>query len=88
MVDQRVNSWRQAVADSGLSCFDGFLKTLDRWFEGITHYFHDRHSSGFVEGLNNKLKVIKRRCYGLLDPVRLFQRIQLDLEGVRLLGSA
>jgi transposase len=37
-----------------------------------------------VEGLNNKLKVIKRRRYGLLDPARLFQRIQLDLEGERL----
>jgi transposase len=26
------------------------------------HYFIDRHTSGFVEGFNNKLKVIKRRC--------------------------
>ncbi len=83
-----LNGWRQAVVDSGLSCFDGFLKTLDNWFDEITNYFHDRHSSGFVEGLNNKLKVIKRRCYGLLDPVRLFQRVRLDLEGERLLGLA
>lgn len=82
-----LNGWRQAIVESGLNCFDGFLKTLDNWFDEITNYFHDRHSSGFVEGLNNKLKVIKRRCYGLLDPLKLFQRIQLDLEGERILAS-
>lgn len=38
------------------------------------------HTSGFLEGLNNKLKVIKCRYFGLLDPGRLFQRIQIDLQ--------
>lgn len=47
--------------DSGLTCFDAFLKTLDTWFDEITNYCLDRYSSGFVEGLNNKLKMIKRR---------------------------
>jgi len=84
---QYLHAWRQAVKKSGLRCFDAFLKTLDHWFDEISNYFHDRHNSGFVEGLNNKLKVIKRRCYGLLDPMRLFQRIQLDLDGDRILAS-
>ena len=44
----------------------------------------NRHNSGFVEGLNNKIKVLKRRCYGLLNLDRLFQRLFLDLEGYRL----
>ncbi len=26
---------------------------------------------GFVEGFNNKLKVIKRRCYGILNVTHL-----------------
>lgn len=81
---ERIEAWRQLVTDSGLDCFDAFLTTLTNWGEEIANYFNGRHSSGFVEGLNNKLKVIKRRCYGLLDPVRLFQRIQLDLEGEEL----
>jgi transposase len=81
---ERLERWQQQVKASGLACFDRFLKTLDSWREEIANYFHERHSSGFVEGLNNKLKVIKRRCYGLLDPGSLFQRIQLDLEGERL----
>ena len=36
-----------------------------------------------MEGLNNKLKVLKRRCYGLRNVVRFFQRLTLDLEGYR-----
>jgi transposase len=44
----------------------------------------ERHSSGFVEGLNNKIKVIKRRCYGILNAKHLFQRIYLDLFGHKL----
>ncbi len=43
-------------------------------------YFLNRYSSGFVEGLNNKLKVIKRRCYGILKPATLFQRLFIDIE--------
>jgi transposase len=47
--------------------------------EQIVNYFIHRHSSGFVEGLNNKIKVIKRRCYGILNAEHLFQRIFLDI---------
>src|SRR4029434_8840593 len=50
----------------------------------IANYFIDRHTSGFVEGFNNKLKVIKRRCYGIVNVTHLFQRIQLDLYGYSL----
>ncbi|MBK8754138.1 MAG: transposase [Candidatus Competibacteraceae bacterium] len=52
--------------------------------EGILNYFEGRQTSGFVEGLNNKLKLITRRCYGLDDSIELFQRLWLDIEGARL----
>ena len=29
----------------------------------------------------NKIKVIKRRCYGITNIKHLYQRIHLDLEG-------
>ena len=45
--------------------------------------FVDLQPSGFVEALNNKLKVLKRRCYGMRNVGRLFQRLTLDLEGYR-----
>lgn len=69
---------------SSLSCFDRFLDTLDHWWTEITNYFAHRDSSGFVEGLNNNLNVLKRRCYGLFNLGHLFQCIFLDLEGYRL----
>lgn len=79
-----LRAWETQVVDSGLTCFDGFLKTLHRHWEAITNYFVDLLTSGFVEGFNNKLKVLKRRCYGLPNLDHLFQRIFLDLEGYRL----
>lgn len=73
--------WIAAVEKSGLDCFDKFIKTLKERMEIITNYFVNRSNSGWIEGLNNKIKVIKRRCYGLSDVANLFRRIWLDLNG-------
>lgn len=80
---KRLIKWRDKVRRQGLACFDKFLTTLDNWLNEIANYFVDRLSSGFVEGLNNKVKTIKRRCYGILRGTTLFQRLYLDLEGYR-----
>lgn len=80
---RRIRFWRQRVSKSGLRCFDGFLSLLDTWRDLIANYFIDHQTSAFVEGLNNKLKVLKRRCYGLGNVGRLFQRLTLDLDGYR-----
>jgi transposase len=81
---QAIKDWRQDVETSQLTCFDPFLITLATYLDEITNYFLHRDSSGFVEGLNNKIKVLKRRCYGLLNLDHLFQRLFLDLEGYAL----
>lgn len=80
---RRLMKWREKVLHSGLACFNKFLTTLDNWLDKIANYFTDRLNSGFVEGLNNKVKTIKRRCYGILCPETMFQRLYLDLEGYR-----
>lgn len=80
------NGWSTRVKRSGLRCFDTFIKTLNLHKDDISNYFLGRHNSGFVEGLNNKIKVIKRRCYGLLNRKHLFQRLYLDLFGYSLYG--
>jgi len=80
----RLRAWKALVQQSGATCFEGFLKTLDERMEIITNYFVDRHSSGFVEGLNNKIKVIKRRCYGIFNVGHFFQRLMIDLRGYEL----
>src|SRR6266852_1606854 len=84
---QEIKKWRRRVKASGLKCYESFFTTLDTWLEEITNYFLQRHNSGFVEGLNNKIKVLKRRCYGIFNLSHLFQRIFLDLEGYRLFAS-
>lgn len=80
---RRIRFWRERVTKSRLTCFEGFLKLLDTWLELIVNYFIDHQTSAFVEGLNNKLKVLKRRCYGLGNVGRLFQRLTFDIDGYR-----
>jgi transposase len=64
------------------------VAALPKWMDEITNYFIQRQPSGFVEGLNDKIKVIQRRCYGIYDLGRLCQHIWLDVEGRRLFGYA
>ena len=80
---KRLLRWADKVRRSLLTCFDTFLTTLDNWLDEIANYFINRLSSGFVEGLNNKVKTLKRRCYGIPRVTTLFQRLYLDLEGYR-----
>ena len=56
--------------------------------EPISNYFRKRETSGFVEGLNNKAKVTKRRCYGILSVKTFFQRLFLDTQGYDLFLGA
>lgn len=79
-----IKRWMKGIGSSGLRCFDSFLTTLNNWLDEITNFFVNRQSSGFVEGFNNKVKVLKRRCYGITNLSHLFQRLFLDLEGYRL----
>ncbi len=73
--------WKLQVKQQGLTCFSRFLTTRDTYLHEITNYFLDRRTSGFVEGFNNTLKVLKRRCYGIVNVTHFYQRIVLDLEG-------
>jgi transposase len=78
-----IKKWIKEISESTLTCFDKFIATLNKNWNDILNYFHrkQRKNSGFIEGLNNKIKVIKRRCYGIFNIEKLFQRIFLDLEG-------
>jgi transposase len=81
-----IRAWCKRVRASGLAEFERFLGTIERWIAEITNYFRGRQTSGFVEGFNNRVKVLNRRCYGIFDVGRLFQRLTLDLHGYQLFG--
>ena len=53
--------------------FKESVGTICRWFGEVTGYFDNRTTSGAVEGINNKLKLIKRSGYGF----RNFDNFQL-----------
>ena len=84
---KKIEAWIEQVQASDLTCFDPFLNTLSNHLDEITNYFLHRDTSGFAEGLNNKLKVLKRRCYGIFNLGRLFQRLSLDLNGYSIFPS-
>lgn len=77
----KINRWIKSVEKSELSCFNKFISTLKKYQPYIANYFKQRKNSGFVKGLNNKIKVAKRRCYGLYKVSTIFQRLFLDLQG-------
>lgn len=85
---QWLEMWCQVITAEAITGFERFLGTLHNHWDEITNYFLNRQSSGFVEGFNNKIKVLKRRCYGIFNLGHLFQRIRLDLEGYRLFATA
>lgn len=78
--ERRLTAWIKKVERLKATCFRPFVKTLSAQWPLIINYFADRVTSGFVEGLNNKIRTITRRCYGIRKPSTLFQRLWLDLE--------
>ena len=58
---------------------DGFYCTYERWQEQILNYFEAGQTSGVVEGVNNKARVITKRAYGIKSADTLWTRLLLDL---------
>lgn len=56
-----------------------FFRTFDAHREAILEYFAGRKTSGPVEGLNNKARVITKRCYGVKNTQTLWNRLCLDV---------
>ena len=62
-------NWRNALKWQRLKPYEKFAALIDRHWDGIAAYCkpENKVSLGFVEGLNNKIRVIQRRAYGLRD---------------------
>lgn len=61
---QALQAWIERARATHLSSLRPFLTTLHNWGTQILNYFHHRITQGFVEGMNNKIKLVKRRCFG------------------------
>ena len=64
------NDWYTGVFKLGMwlskakKYFPNSNNTIIRWYQEIISYFDNMTTSGTVEGINNKLKLIKRSGYG------------------------
>lgn len=58
----RIQKWIVICERENL--FPKFRKTLSKWLDMIANYFQNRTTSSMVEGINNKIKLIKRRAFG------------------------
>lgn len=62
-------NWKQALKKRKLKPYERFAKMIEKHWEGIAEYtkLEEKIPLGFVEGLNNKIRVLQRRAYGLKD---------------------
>ena len=62
-------NWKKSLKWQRLKPYEKFAEMIERHGDGIAAYSNPENkvSLGFVEGLNNKIRVIQRRAYGLKD---------------------
>jgi transposase len=63
------DQWRASLKWQRLKPYEEFAGMIENHWDGIATFIlsEDKVSLGFVEGLNNKVRVIQRRAYGLRD---------------------
>jgi transposase len=79
---EKIDEWCKKAnlfETKGFNPFTSFIKTYINFEENILNYFTNRISSGPVEGLNNKIKVIKRRGFGFRNIANFAKRLFLDI---------
>ena len=62
-------NWKESLKWQRLQPYEEFAKMIDRHWDGIAAYCktENKVALGFVEGFNNKIRVLQRRAYGLRD---------------------
>ncbi len=61
--------WKSALRWQRLKPYEKFARMIEEHWDGIASYCQTENKVplGFVEGFNNKVRVIQRRAYGLRD---------------------
>lgn len=59
--------WIMDTLETGVNELAKTGRTLLRHWEGLTNYFKHRITNGKTEGINNKIKTMKRQAYGFRD---------------------
>lgn len=72
---KQLGIWNMLATGYNLPEFQACTKTFVNWSEEILNSFEYRFSNGFTEGVNNKIKVIKRNAFGIKNFKRFRNRI-------------
>jgi transposase len=79
--------WLNDAMQSGIKELARVAKTLAGYRTGILNYFKHFITNGIVEGINNKIKTLKRQAYGFRDMVYFKLRLyHLHSQGYSLTG--
>ena len=78
---QRWRRWYRMAIDSQLTPAIQFAKRLKKYLRGILASAIYRMNSSILEGVNNKIKVIKRMAYGFRDSAYFFLKIKAAFPG-------
>ena len=65
--EELFDNWLWKAWSSDIELFVKFANKLSKHRKGILNYFDYRITTGQVEGINNKIKVLKRQAYGYRD---------------------
>ena len=60
----KLKAWIEHIKLKGLESFNACIRAFTNWFDPICNSFDFKHTNGYVEGHNNKTKVLKRIGYG------------------------
>ena len=63
-VKRRLEAFYRKVEEAEIPAFSKAIRTLKNWQVEILNSFIFKYSNGFLEGINNKTKVMKRNAYG------------------------
>ena len=78
---QRWRRWYQMAIDSQLAPAIQFAKRLKKYLRGILASAIYQMNSSILEGVINKIKVIKRMAYGFRDSAYFFLKIKAAFPG-------
>ena len=78
---QRWEEWLSLALGSGLAQVQQFARRLKGYMEGIVASAVYRMNTSVLEGMNNKIKVIKRMAYGYRDNDYFFLKIKAAFPG-------
>jgi transposase len=74
--------WYRRACESGLPPLVAFARHLAGHIDGVINHCRYPLHTGLLEGINNKIKVLKRMAYGYRDEAYFFLKIRAAFPGI------